>query len=91
VGGVLVAMGCLSAGVGWIIAGRTLRLAHRTHGRTASRAATVLDGWDTWFLGGFSNLTMGLRSLYAMAVWAAWTVAGLALIGLGLQQLAGRT
>ena len=84
VGSLVMAMGLIAAGVGVIIARRALQTAQRAHHRTAAISAATLEGWDSWFLGGFSHLAMGIHWLYAVSVWLAWTLAGAGLIGLGI-------
>ena len=84
VGGALIAAGCLAVWIGVEAAAHSSRAAHRLHHRAASRS-TTLEGWDTWFLGGFAGLATGLRQLRSVAVWLAWTAAGACFIGLGTQ------
>jgi hypothetical protein len=84
VGGSLMILGGAAALIGLALAQRSLRLAHRAHAWTARRSDTTVEGWDAWFLTGFSDLTMGIRWLYALVVWSAWTLAGAGLIGLGV-------
>ncbi|MBI4341838.1 MAG: hypothetical protein HY599_00550 [Candidatus Omnitrophica bacterium] len=83
----LIVMGLISAGVGALVARHALRAAHRTHHRTVSLSPATLDGWDAWFLDGFSALTAGIRWLSALGVWLGWTVAGAGLMWLGLRLL----
>ena len=80
----LVAIGLISAGVGAVIARQTVRAAHKTYHRTASRSPATLQGWDEWFLDGFLGLTAGIRWLSALGIWLAWTVAGIGFVWLGL-------
>ena len=81
----LVVMGLTSAWVGALIARRAVRTAHRTHHRTTSLSPATLDGWDAWFLDGFSALTAGIRWLSALGAWLGWTIAGAGLVWLGLR------
>ena len=88
-GGVLIIMGLVAAGVGMVLARYGLRAAHRHYHRTASLSAATLEGWDSWFLGGFSGMTMGIRWLYAVVSWLLWTLAGVGLVGLGFRLMHG--
>ncbi|MBI3321946.1 MAG: hypothetical protein HYZ91_06745, partial [Candidatus Omnitrophica bacterium] len=54
-------------------------------GRTASIPAVASEGWDAWFLDGFSVLSTGLRGVGAAAAWLVWTIAGISLIVLGIR------
>lgn len=58
--------------------------------RTTARSAILADDWSAWFVGGFSQMTVGARGLLAVAVGLAWVLAGVGLIGLGVQGLARR-
>ena len=80
----IIAIGILSVGVGILLARDMLSEARRVHVRMTSRATGVLEGWDAWFLGGFSRMAMGCRWLSAMAMCAGWSVIGLGCIGLGV-------
>ena len=88
-GGVLIVMGLVAAGVGMVLARHGFRAARRTYHRTASLSAATLEGWDAWFLGGFSGMTMGIRWLSTIAAWLAWTLAGIGLVGLGFRLMHG--
>ena len=83
----IIAIGVLSVGIGILLARDMLREARRTHLRMMSRATDVLEGWDAWFLGGFSSMAMGCRWLWAMATCAGWSAIGLGCIGLGFRLL----
>lgn len=85
VSGLVIAMGVVALGVGIASAISSLRAAHRVHHRTAGRATAMLEGWDAWFLQGFSTMTMGIRGLYAILLWLGWTLVGVTLIGLGIR------
>jgi hypothetical protein len=87
IGGVTIAMGMAAAWVGAMVAARSLSCARRAYRRTSGLAAASVEAWGVWFLGGFSGVTMGLRWLYAVAVWLAWTAAGLGLLWLGIRLL----
>lgn len=80
-----IVMGTLAVGVGLAAASARVRRAHRIYYRTASFSAGRLDGWGDWFLGGFSGVTVGLRWLYAVGSWLAWTLVGVCFIGMGLR------
>ena len=88
VSALLVVIGLISAVVGAIVARRTVRAAHKTYHRTASFSQSTLEGWDDWFLDGFSGLTAGIRWLSALGAWLAWTLAGVGFLWLGLHLIA---
>ena len=81
VGGVMIAAGGLSVWIGAEAAASSVHAAHRI----ASRSTAALDGWDAWFLGGFADLSAGLRQIASIAAWLAWMLAGACFIGLGTQ------
>ena len=81
----VIATGGLAASVGVLSARRRLWIAQRAHKRIQTLYATIPEDWNSWFLGGFASLTMGTRWLWAGAAWLAWTIAGMCLIGLGIQ------
>ena len=83
--GLVIVMGLLSAGVGVSTARRRFRAAGRIYRKTASLYAATPEGWASWFLGGFSSLTVGTHWLVATAALTIWTMAGVVLVGLGLQ------
>ena len=83
--GLVIAAGVLSAGVGYLVAAGRLRTARRVYRKTEALNATLPESWGSWFLGGFSGVTMGTQWLSAAAVWLVWTLAGVGLIGLGLR------
>jgi len=80
-----IAAGCLSAGVGYVVAVARLRVARRAYRKTAALNAALPGSWNAWFLGGFSSLTVGTQWLSALAAWGVWTLAGACLIALGLR------
>ena len=82
--GLVIATGLISTGVGVISARHRLRAAGRTLRKTETLSATLPDGWATWFLEGFSSLTVGAQWLWATLTLLGWTLAGAILIGLGL-------
>ena len=84
-GTLIIVMGLMAAGVGAMFASQSLRTAHRTYRKTTSLSTRVPEGWDAWFLGGFSRFTMGMRAMMALAAWITWTLAGVGLIGLGIR------
>lgn len=85
----LVATGVVAAGVGVSVARGALQTAGRTYQKLAARCAAAAEGWGAWFVSGFSDVTMGLCWVYALAAWLAWTLAGLSLIGAGVRLLHG--
>ena len=80
----LIATGVAAASVGAALARRKIWTAHRAFHRTAARSVSTLEGWDGWFLGGFSGVSTGLRWCSALASWLCWTLAGVAFITLGI-------
>ncbi len=85
--GLVIIMGLIATGVGITTAMSRLRVASRAYRRTATLYASMPEGWTSWFLGGFSSLTVGSHWLWATVALTGWTVAGAFLIGLGLQLL----
>lgn len=83
--GLVIVMGLMSAGVGVATARRRCRAAGRAYRKIESLYAATPEGWASWFLGGFSSLTVGTHWLLATAALTIWTVAGAVLVGLGLQ------
>ena len=83
--GLVIVMGLLSAGVGMVSAAHRLRRADRAHRRITTLAAVMPEGWASWFVGGFSSLSVGTYWLWATAALLGWSTAGLLLIGLGLR------
>ena len=80
----VVATGLVAVIVGWMGAAQRLRCARRAYRKTTARHEALSGGWDAWFLGGFSGVTMGTQWLSALAAWAVWTLAGVCFIGLGV-------
>ena len=85
VSGLVIATGLVSAGVGVAAAAGCLRDANRIYRKRERLFETMPDGWSSWFWSGFSGLTIGAQGLRATVALAGWTIAGLCLIGLGLQ------
>ena len=85
VSSLIIAIGILSVGIGFLFAQDMVQAAHRLHWRMVSRA--TVEGWDAWFLGGFSRVAMGFRWLSAIATCAGWSLIGLGCIGLGIHVL----
>ena len=85
IGGLTILMGLIAAFVGMVVANHSIHSARRTYRRTTLLSAASLGGWGSWFLSGFSGMTMGVQWLYAVGLWLIWTVAGLGLIWLGIQ------
>jgi hypothetical protein len=81
----LVGTGLLAAGVGIAIAQQVVRTTLRAQQRLSTLSTTVVEGWDAWFIGGFSGVTAGFSWLYAVGVFALWATAGLGLMGLGIR------
>ena len=84
-GGLVMTMGFMTMGLGVGVARHSLAMARRVYQRTTSLATATMDGWDAWFLGGFSSLTMGIRWWSAISVGAVLTLTGVCLIGLGIR------
>ena len=87
IGGLTIATGLIAAGIGLTMAMNRLQIARRAYRRTTALHASAPESWNAWYLGGFTQLSMGTRWLSAGAVWLAWTAAGVVLIGLGLRLL----
>jgi len=85
VGSLTILTGLTAVGVGMAVATRSLASARRVYRRTTSRSSATLEAWGAWFVGGFSGMTMGIRWLYAVALWLGWTAAGIGLVGLGVR------
>ena len=85
VSGLVIATGLISAGVGVAAATSRVKDAGRASRRTASLYQTMPEGWASWFVGGFSALTIGTHWLWAAVALTGWTIAGACLIGLGLR------
>lgn len=83
--GLVIVTGVTASCVGLAAAAGRLKDASRAYQRIARLYNAMPEGWSSWFLGGFSGLTLGSRWLWAAAVLTGWTIAGLCLIGLGLQ------
>ena len=86
-GGLMIATGLVALAVGCVMAGHALRDARRAYLRTASLSTATLESWSSWFLDGFSGVTMGIRWLFAIGLWLGWTVIGICLIGVGIRVL----
>ena len=78
-----IPMGLVAAAIGVVIASHYFRHAHRHYRRVALRSSAMTDGWNVWFFGGFSGISLGIRGVIAILAWLAWTLAGLGFIGLG--------
>ena len=83
--GLVITMGVLASCVGLASAVARLQDASRAHRRIETLYDAMPEGWSSWFLGGFSGLSLGSRWLRAAAALIGWTLAGLSLIGLGLR------
>ncbi len=84
-GGLITMMGVVAMGLGALVARHSLAAARRVHQRTASLATATVDGWDAWFLGGFSGLALGIRWWYAVSIGMVLALAGACLIGVGVR------
>ena len=80
----MMTTGVLAASVGVAAARSRVRAAQRAYEKTSTVYAAMPEGWSSWFLGGFSSLTMATRALRAAGAWLAWTVLGVGLIGCGI-------
>ena len=85
VGALVIAMGVISAWVGIIAAMSHLRTADRAYRRTETLSTVMPEGWGAWFVGGFAHVTVGAHWVWATVALIGWTIAGLLLVGLGLQ------
>ncbi len=85
IGGMTIVMGLIAACVGMVVANHSIRSARRAYRRTTLHSAATLGGWGSWFLSGFSGVTMGVQWLYAVGMWLIWTAAGFGLIWLGIR------
>jgi hypothetical protein len=83
VSGLAVITGLIAVGVGVSAAVSRIREALRAYHKTATLYAAMPDGWLSWFLGGFSEVTIGVRYLRATAILVWWAATGLCLIALG--------
>lgn len=84
-GTLMIVIGFLSAGVGVLFARSRWQAARRSFHRISSLSATTAEGWDSWFLGGFSEVTMGLRRLSTVLAWLVLTLAGAWFVGAGVK------
>ncbi len=87
VSGLVCATGIVALLIGGLVCGLRFRSAQRTFERTTAMSHRVDDGWETWFMDGFSRVAVGMQGLRALAVGIGWSVAGLGLIGIGLRLL----
>lgn len=85
ISGLVIVMGAIAMVVGVLMAMRRLQLAGRFSRRIAVLSDTMPEGWSSWFLRGFSGITMGTHWLVAAAVLIGWVAAGVCLMSLGLQ------
>lgn len=83
--GLAVVMGLFCAWIGSVLAANRLQAAGKAYRKTEALTQTMPDGWSSWFLGGFSELTIGAQYLWAVLAWASWFFAGACLMVLGLR------
>ena len=84
ISGLVIVIGVISTGVGFIVANGRLQSARRVYRKTTGLDVATPGSWGSWFLGGFSGIAMGTQWLCALGAWFIWTLAGLCLIGLGI-------
>ncbi len=80
-----IVMGIFCAWIGSAVAGNRLQSAGRAYRKIEALYETMPDGWSSWFLGGFSELTIGTQYLWAFLAWTSWVFAGGCLMVLGLR------
>ncbi len=85
ISGLVIVTGLTAAGTGLALAGSRLRAAGRAYRKTKTLYAAMPDGWSSWFLEGFSGVALGTHWVWAVLTLLGWTLAGVCLIGLGLQ------
>ena len=83
--GLVIVTGIIATGAGALLAANHLREAGRAYRKTRSLYEAMPEGWSSWFVGGFSGLTMGTHCLWATLTLLGWTLAGVSLIALGLR------
>ncbi len=81
--GLVIVMGLVAAGVGIVTANHRIRAAGRAHRKISTLYAAMPEGWSSWFVGGFSSLTVGTHWLRATLALTGWRLAGVFLMGLG--------
>ena len=81
----VIVIGVMATWTGLALASGRLRAAGRASRKTELLSGAMPEGWASWFLGGFSSLTVGIYWLWAMVVLIVWTMAGCLLVGLGLR------
>ena len=85
VGWLVIAMGLIAAAVGIAVAIHRLQTASRVYHRTAILYDAMPEGWTSWFLKGFSTLSVGSHWVLASLLLIGWMTAGACLVGLGLR------
>ena len=85
--GLVIVMGLMATGVGVTAAVHRLRVARRAFRKLETLYDAMPESWSSWFVGGFSSLTIGTHWLRAAMTLSAWAIAGLSLVWLGLQSL----
>ncbi len=71
IGGLTIVMGLIAAFVGMVVADHSIHSARRAYRRTTLHSVATVGGWGSWFLSGFSGVTMGVQWLYAVGIWLA--------------------
>ena len=83
--GLVIVTGLTATSVGVLAATHRLRAASRAYRKTETLYAAMPDGWGSWFLGGFSSLTVWTHWLLAAIALTGWVLAGVFLMSLGLR------
>ena len=81
----VVMTGVIAASVGLLIAVSRLRAAGRAYRKIGTLYDTMPEGWASWFLEGFSELTLGTYWLRALVAFVVWVAVGLWFVGFGLR------
>ena len=68
-GGLIFVMGVMTAWLGLTAVHHDLKTAEQAFQRIGRPAVTTFEAWDSWFLTGFSAVTVGLRWLFAVVAW----------------------
>ncbi len=87
ISGLVIVTGVIAGSVGVATASSRLRVACRAYHKTATLYASMPEGWSSWFLGGFSELTLGTHWLWAGLALLGWLIAGVGFVSLGFRLL----